>query len=305
MKVFVVIPAKNEEETITQVIKRIPQSCQALVVDDGSTDKTAEKAYQAGALVVQHPRSRGVGAAFKTGLDVALDCGAEIIVNMDADGQMFPEDIKVMVQPIISGEADMTIANRFHYNHLPFKMPVLKRFGNALFSKVTSMATRRKFNDATCGFRAYDRDTAAKLFVSGDFTYTQESLIDLANKNVRITEVPVYIKAQRKGKSKVVSSVWKYGFRAAFIMLKIVRDNNPLKFFMTPGVILLLLSTAAGVALITRWFLGGALMDYPWLNLLTIMVFFLGLAFVIFALVADMLGRQRKITEEILYRLKR
>lgn len=299
------IPAKNEEKTLAQILNRIPKYCYVIVVDDGSTDNTAKIAKEHKAILIQHPISRGVGAAFKTGIDLALDYGAEIIVNMDADGQMFPEDIQLLIQPIVRGEADMTLANRFYYKNLPFKMPTMKKVGNKIFTKLTSVATKRKFSDTQCGFRAYSRYAAAKLFISGDYTYTQESLIDLANKNIRILEVPVYIKAQREGKSKVVISVWEYGFKASLIILKIMRDNNPLKFFMIPGITLLTLSLGTGLFLIVRWLLGGALMDFPWLNILTILVFFMGVIFIIFALIADMLGRQRKITEDILYRVKR
>jgi len=303
--IFVIIPAKNEEKTISDIIRRVPSYCTVVVVDDGSTDDTPIKALEHGARLVRHPQSRGVGTAFKTGIDYCLANNADIIVNVDADGQMFPEDIKWLLYPIVREDADVVIANRFHFKYLPFKMPFLKRIGNKLFTRITSLATKQSFCDAQSGFRAYTRKAAAKISLSGGYTYTQESIIDLAHKNLKIVEVPLYIKAERVGKSRVVKSVWSYGVRALLLIIRMVRDNKPLNFFLFPGLALSVSSLIAGCALIIRWFFGNALFDYPWLNLAVVIVFVTGLLLIVFAMLADMLGRQKQLQEELLYNYKK
>lgn len=159
MKLVILIPAFNEEDSIQQVVNSVPKTIDGisevivLVVDDGSKDKTSTLAEQAGAIVVSHNQNRGVGAAFNTGLIKALELGADVMVNIDADGQFSATDIPVLIEPIISGEADFVSGDRFsdENGHLakPDYMSKLKFWGNKQMSKLISLLTQKQFADVS------------------------------------------------------------------------------------------------------------------------------------------------------------
>jgi len=145
------IPAYNEEQTIGRVIKEIPRKIdgidkvKVIVVDDGSTDKTVAIAKEAGAdKIVRHPINRGVGVAFSTGLDEALKNGADIIVNLDADGQFNPGDIPKLIKPIIDKESDIVIGSRFLDKDMRPDMPFMKRIGNNIFTNLINKMAKTK-----------------------------------------------------------------------------------------------------------------------------------------------------------------
>ena len=230
--VTIIIPALNEEATIGQVIAGAVSvldpsayTTNVIVVDDGSTDTTAEKARAEGADVVFHTVNRGVGRAFRTGVAAALRNGADIIVNMDADGQFDPAALPVLVEPIARDEADVVLASRFKDPALVPDMPWVKRKGNYWMSRIVGHVTGLELHDVSCGFRAFSREAGLRLNLFGSFTYTQESIIDLSVKGMRIREVPVVVRGVRAvGESRVASNLWRYGYRAACIILQAYRD---------------------------------------------------------------------------------
>src|SRR3989344_3504838 len=156
MKLVIIIPAFNEEKTISDVIKTIPNvngritSQEVVVVDDGSKDKTKALAEKAGAFVVSHVGNKGVGMAFRTGIEIALQRKADVIVNIDADGQFNPLDIPVIIEPIVSLKADFVTATRFKNGMLIGKMPFVKKIGNWMFTRLTSTLVGQKFSDTQC-----------------------------------------------------------------------------------------------------------------------------------------------------------
>jgi glycosyltransferase involved in cell wall biosynthesis len=238
-RVAVIVPALNEEATVAGVVRRCYESLDpaifdtaVVVIDDGSTDGTARAAEQAGSAVFSHDTNRGVGRAFQTGLEVCLARGAEIIVNIDADGQFRPEDIPLLVEPIVGDRADFVTASRFKDPALVPDMPCVKRWGNRLMSRLISRITGQRFHDVSCGFRAYSREAALRLNLWGDFTYTQESFLDLHVKGMRLEEVPVRVRGEREhGNSRVASNLVNYGYRTLKIILHSYRDFWPLHFF--------------------------------------------------------------------------
>ena len=307
------IPAFNEQETIEEVVKGIPKKVigfskvEVLVVDDGSTDKTLENARKAKAdKIVKHVKNKGLGNAFRTGLDNALRMGADIIVNIDADGQFNPKDIERLCAPVLEGKADMATCSRFALKEFQPKMPLSKKIGNWLFTKAISVAAGKKFTDTQCGFRAYSRETALRMTLFGKFTYTQEVFMDLANKGFDIVEVPCKLaREQRKGKSKIVKNWFDYGLKAMLIIARSLRDYKPLAFFGSIGIIIFAIGTLAIATAFGNWLFTGETTPFTSLIPAGGAMLVLGFALVMLALIADMLGRQRKIQEEILYRLKK
>jgi len=311
MKLVVLIPAFNEEKTIAQVIQGIPReipgisSVRIAVIDDGSLDRTKELAEKAGALVVRHPENRGVGAAFATGLRTALGLAADVIVNIDADGQFDPADLSKLLAPILADEAEFVTATRFADQALVPKMPLAKKYGNFMVRWIINLLTNRQFTDVSCGFRAYTRETALKLNLFGSFTYTQETFLNLVQKGIRIKEVPLKVRGEREfGKSRVAGSVLRYGLKSGSIILLAMRDIQPLSFFGWLGFAVSLLG-AAGIGFVfAHWLRTGMTTPFQSITLIGVMLLIVGFLLMVMALIAEMLGRIRKMQEEILFHLR-
>lgn len=313
MKLVVTIPALNEEQTIGQVVSGIPRNIpgiseiETIVVNDGSTDRTAEVAERAGAMVVTVHGRPGLGAIFRTALERAMRRNADIIVNIDGDGQFDPTDITKLIQPLLNDQADFVTCSRFADPKLYPDMPKVKFWGNRAVTRIINwVCGGSRFTDVSCGFRAFNREAVYRLQLFGRFTYTQECFIDLFSKGMRIVEVPLKIRGVRQhGKSRVASSVWRYAVSSLPIILRAMRDIQPLKFFGAIAMTLFVPGLLTGL-FVTGWYLYRTKTS-PFTSLITISGILVTLAFVlgVLALLADMMGRHRKISEELLYLARR
>ncbi len=304
----VIIPALNEEKTLGGVIQRIPKQFDGIsqthivVVNDGSTDRTAEIAREHGAQVVTHLEPMGVGAAFYDGIKAALHTGADIIVNIDADGQFDPEKISILIEPISKGSAGMVTASRFKDPNLSPEMPSMKKWGNRQVAHIVNFITNRKFSDVSCGFRAYSREAALRLTLFGHFTYTQETFIDLVFKGVEIVEIPMIIRGEREhGKSRVASNLWRYALKSATIMFRAGRDYKPFYFIGIPGIAVLVIGALAGLFLLYHYITTGQTSPYRSLVPGAGILIVIGTLLLFISLIADMIHRNRVLIEELLY----
>jgi glycosyltransferase involved in cell wall biosynthesis len=306
MKLVVMIPAFNEEKSISEVIKSIPRKIKGidkveiLVINDGSIDQTAIVAKKAGASrIAAHRKNRGVGSAFNTGLDNALEMGADIIINTDADGQFNAKDIPRLVKPIIDGKSDVVIGSRF-LDKNP-EMPLMKKLGNLFFSWLTRKITGVHLTDTQCGFRAFTKEVALRTVLFGKFTYTQEFIIRAANNGFRITEIPIVVAKRKTGKSKVVKTWYLYGLKAISIVLKKYTDKHPLMVFgtLSLGIFIagLIPFTWAMIYYIETGHFTGVLGS----AMLAGFLFLTSISTLTFGILADMFVRQRILQEEILY----
>lgn len=310
MKIVVMIPAYGEEAMIGQVVKEIPRNCaqkvEVLVINDGSRDRTAEVAKQAGAdKVISHKTNMGLGITFKDGINEALKMGADIIVNIDADGQFNPQDIPRLIQPIIDKQADMVTCSRFLNPKLIPEMPKMKIIGNKFFSKLLNLFLHKNYHDTQCGFRAYSQEAALNLTLFGKYTYTQEVFIDLIKKNFRIKEIACVVKGERKGRSRLVKGIISYGLKALLIIIRSIRDYEPLKFFGLTGFVLFSLGVLSSLVLFIRFLVVSKYDPYMSIVYLNIFLVVIGFLFIILGLIADMLDRNRQLQEEILYKIKK
>jgi glycosyltransferase involved in cell wall biosynthesis len=313
MKLVVTIPAQNEQATIGNVIAGIPRKIagihevEIIVVNDGSTDATADAAAQAGALVVTLHNRPGLGKVFKTGLERAMRRGADIIVNIDGDGQFNPTDIEALIRPVLSDEADFVTCSRFADPKLRPEMPLVKFIGNRVVTHIINwVCGGTKFTDVSCGFRAFNREAAYRLTLFGKFTYTQETFIDLFSKGMRITEVPLHVRGVREyGESRVASNVLRYATSSLPIILRAMRDIQPLKFFGGIAMIFFLFGILTG-GFVTGYYIVEH-RTTPYTSLIVISGVLITLSFLlgVLALLADMLGRHRMISEELLYLARR
>jgi glycosyltransferase involved in cell wall biosynthesis len=247
---------------------------------------------------------------FKKGIDIALRMGADIIVNIDGDGQFNPKDIPKLIKPILDNEADMVTCSRFINPEMTKNMPWAKKWGNKRFSNLISDITGEKFTDTQCGFRAYSREAALRLNLKGKFTYTQEVFIDLVEKGMRIKEVPCEVQYFEGRKSAISQNsfaglVGKYGFKSLGIIAKTTRDTQPLTFFGLPALLIFGLGFLGGAYSFVYWLIEHV--TTPIKTLFNVSVFFMifGAALGVLAMVADMLKTMKTNQDEILYRLKR
>ncbi len=196
-KVFVVIAAFNEEHSVPKVIKELRRAGynNVVVVDDGSRDKTFEAALDAGATVLQHVVNRGQGAALQTGIDFALEQGADIIVTFDADGQHRVEDLPAMIRPVARGKVDVTFGSRFLTKQSKKNVPLLRRIYLKVGILVLLLFYGVRMSDAHNGFRALSREAAKKIRITADrMAHASEIVEEVHRLNLRYKEVPVIIR---------------------------------------------------------------------------------------------------------------
>lgn len=315
MKLLVVSICKNEAETIGQVLDKIPAKIDGIssidkwVIDDGSTDDTAGVARKHGANVHSDGANKKLAFRFREALNIALENGADILVNIDGDLQFDPGDIPKLVKPIVDNQADFVAADRFtnpldNKPHRPKNMPALKYRGNRVGAKIVSQLSKHSFNDVTCGFRAYNRPAMLALNTSGTYTYTQESFQVLAMKRIRIMSLPVAVKYFPERKSRVVTNVPKYIVQSGVNILRSYRDFAPLSFFTILGSIPLILGAIGMLIAGVHWLNTGQITPYKGVGIAGIYFFTLGVIIWIFGLLADMMSRMLSNQEKILEAVK-
>jgi glycosyltransferase involved in cell wall biosynthesis len=266
-EVSVVIPAFNEEDGIAAVVTGALARAawrEVLVVDDGSTDRTAERAAGAGARVVRHPYNKGNGAAVKTGIREAR---GEVVLLMDADGQHDPEDMTRLVEPI--GIHDMAIGARAARDQT-----LVRALGNAVFKALASWLTGRPIPDLTSGFRAARRDCLLDVIhlLPNRFSYPTSSCLSFLKAGYNVAFVPIRARP-RVGRSKIRAV--HDGVRFLLIILKIVTLYSPLKVFFPLSALALFVGTAYGA--VNVWLRGKIPMGSALMIQLAVVVFLFGL----------------------------
>ena len=309
MKLIVTIPAYNEEDTIATVIRDIPRaidgidSIQVLVIDDGSTDGTAMCAKEAGAdAIFCHKENKGLGVSFKDALEETLEMGADIVVNIDADGQYDTAEIPKLVQPILEDKADIVLGTR-DIDSLDF-MPRGKKLGNKLATKITRIFSGYPVKDAQTGFRAFSREASLRMNLSGKYTYVQETLMQAKYKGLRILQVPVEFR-ERNGKSRLISSLASYATKAGQTIFVTYKDYRPLRLFCSVGGIITLIGIVLGMRVLIHYAQTATVSPYIPSAVAASLLITVGLGTVVFGIFADMFKKQRLLNEEILYRLKK
>jgi glycosyltransferase involved in cell wall biosynthesis len=316
MKLVIVSICKNEAETIAELIERIPKKYDGIteldicIVDDGSTDGTAAAAKKAGAVVYSDGAGKGLAFRFREVIDIALARGADVLVNIDGDLQFRPEDIPTIAGPVIAGEADFVAADRFTdpvtgEQRRPKNMPSGKYYGNKLGAKVVSNFSRQKFNDVTCGFRAYSYRALTALNLNSTHTYTQESFQIIAAKRMRIRTIPTHVTYYKGRKSRVVKSLVSYIAISSLNILRAYRDFAPLRFFFSIGFVPFAFGLIGIVIAAWHWIQTGTISPYKAFGIAGLYLTTLGIFFWSLGLVADMLVRLQGTSEKTYEDVKR
>jgi len=308
MKLVIQIPCLDEEETLPQTLAELPTSIagideiEVLVVDDGSSDRTAEVARASGVReVVRFPNHQGLARAFAAGLDRALQLGADIIVNTDADSQYCAEDIATLIAPILRGEAEMVIGDRdpSRLDHFSPTKRVLQRLGSWAVRQVSNTTVP----DAASGFRAFSRAAALKMNVLSDFTYTLETIIQAGKKQIAVAHVPVRARPTERP-SRLFSSASHYVRRSMSTLLRIYALYEPFKIFSMVGGGMLLVAAAIGLRFLYNYLSEGGAGHIQSLILAGALLV-IGFLTTLIGVLADLIGRNRQLLEDILLRVRR
>jgi len=300
------IPCYNEEENLGTTLAQLPRQfpgvdkIEWLVIDDGSKDRTSEVAKDYGVdYVVKHPQNRGLAKAFITGLESCLSCGADIIVNLDADNQYCAEYIPDLIQPIIEGKAEIVIGARPIEEISGFSWT--KKFLQKIGSWVVRLASGTDIPDATSGFRAFSRNAAMQMRVYSRYTYTLETIIQAGQRELDISWVPIRTNPVSRP-SRLIRNIPSYLFHSAVTIVRIFVVYRPFRFFLTIGLLFLLLGTALGARFLWYYFSGEGQGHIQSLILASILI---GISFqtIMVAFVTDLLSVNRRLAEDIRYGL--
>lgn len=309
MKLIIQIPCFNEANTISSTLKLLPRqiagvdSIEVLVIDDGSKDGTAGEALAAGAdHVLRLPSHVGLARAYAAGLDAALRLGADVIVNTDADNQYEASDIPCLLEPILRGEAELVVGDRGVSTLAAFSP--LKRRLQTVGSRVVSQASGIAIPDATSGFRAMTRDVALRTMVLSDYSYTLETLIQAGNRKTGVAYVPIHTNPPQRP-SRLMRGISDYVKNSTITIIRAYAMYRPLRVFFAIGMVVLLLGIALGVRYLVLRFLFQTGAGNIQSLILAAVLMIIGFQTMLIGLVADLIAFNRKIMEEILYRVRK
>ncbi|MBN2004381.1 MAG: glycosyltransferase family 2 protein [Anaerolineae bacterium] len=308
MKLVIQIPCYNEEQTLPRTIRDLPtqiegiDEIEVLVVDDGSKDDTVRVAQELGVThIVRHRRNLGLATTFVQGLASSLLVGADIIVNTDADNQYRGADIVRLVAPIVAGQADIVVGDRgvTTVEDFSFFKRQLQKFG----SLVVQLAAGLSIPDATSGFRALSQEAALRTIILSEYSYTLESLIQAGARRMTVVYIPIQVNAKTRP-SRLMRSVPEYVLNSAAAIIRIYTMYRPMRVFFFLSGLMLAMGALLGVRYIYFYWIGEGAGHVQSL-ILTAILLIVGFQVGLIGLVADLIGFNRKISEETLYRVRR
>jgi len=307
MKLTILIPAYNEEDTIKQVIKEIPKSLdsiseiEVIVIDDGSSDNTAKIARENGAIVYSSIKNQGLAKAISYGFEKCLEHKADILVILDADCQYDSKEIPLLLKPIIEERADIVLGDR-QVKKLDH-MSLQKKIGNQMISKVVSKLCGQKINDGQTGFRAFNKNALNKLHIFSGYTYTQETLLQAKYKRLKILEIPISFR-RRADESRLISNIFTYAFKTVSLLASTIAFYNSFKFFGILSVILFVFGLGFSAYLLNHLYTTGVISPHYPLTVLTALFLITGAIAALMSIISSILNRQSILIEEINKKLK-
>ena len=309
MKLIIQIPCYNEAITLPETVAALPRYLpgidviETLVIDDGSMDETAAVADALGVdYVVSLPRNMGLARAFTAGLEASVRYGADIIVNTDADNQYEADDIELLLAPILAKRAEIVVGDRGPSNNQYFS-PV-KRKLQQLGSWVISQAASATIPDAASGFRAFTREAALQMLVLSEYTYTLETLIQAGARRFALEHIPIRTNAPTRD-SRLKRNNLQYVMTSAGAIVRAYTLYRPLRAFLTLGLLSLGGGLLIGLRFLYFYFFVDGGVGHVQSLILSAILLIVGFQVVLIGLLADLVGSNRKILEEVVYRLRK
>lgn len=308
MKLIVQIPCYNEEKTLSSTVQNIPRNIdgvdqvEILIIDDGSTDDTVQKAKEIGVdHIVRNTCNKGLARTFLAGLDACLRLGADIIVNTDGDNQYKGQDIPKLISPVLRGEADIVIGDRQTetISHFSATKKRLQKIG----SMVVRLLSETDVPDPVSGFRAFSREAAMQMNVVSPYTYTIETVIQAGKKHLAVSSVPIGTNPQTR-ESRLFKSLPKFLERSITTMIRMYAMYQPLRVFFYIGCICIISGLIPSIRFLYYYFTQGGVGHIQSLILAAIL-FIVGFQILMIGLVADVISFNRRLIEETLLRVKR
>lgn len=307
MKLVIQIPCYNEEKSLPITLNDLPKhidgidEIEVLIIDDGSMDRTVEVAKELGVNnFVEMPHNSGLAKAFVAGINKALEIGADIVVNTDADNQYCAADIEKLVKPILAGEADIVIGSRpvSEIEHFSPLKKLLQKLGSGVMRLISST----KVEDAPSGFRAFSRNAAMQLNVFDNYTYTLETIIQAKARGLILKCVPIRVNPDLR-KSKLVRNMFDYIRRSVFTMIRMFIIYRPFRFFAILAGMFFLVGALIGLRFLYYFvFESGA--GHIQSLILSAILIITGVQVGVIAVLSELLSINRKILEDIQKRLK-
>jgi len=308
MKLVIQIPCYNEAAILPLTLRDLPRAVpgfdaiEIIVVDDGSDDETARIAREYGVQRVHRfNEHRGLARAFTAGLDAALRAGADVIVNTDADNQYDARDLPELVRPILERRADMVVGDRgiAQSQHFSATKRALQRLGSWVVARFSGLAVP----DAASGFRAFSREAALRLIVVSDYSYTLETLIQAGMRRLKVMYVPVRTRAERRP-SRLIKSIPEYLAQSALTIVRAYAMYKPMRIFLISGTILILIGAVPALRFL-YFYLGGSGAGHVQSLIFGAIFLIVGFQVLLIGLLADLIGLNRKLLEDLLYRVKK
>lgn len=302
MKLVIQIPCYNEEKSLPVTLKDLPDKIdgideiEVLVIDDGSVDNTVKVAEELGvSAILSLGKNKGLAKAFIAGINKALDMGADIIVNTDADNQYNASYIKDIVKPIIENKADIVIGTRpvSEIKHFSLLKKILQRLG----SFVMRLVSKTDVKDAPSGFRAFSRNAALQLNVFDNYTYTLETIIQAKAKGLVVQSVDVEVNPELR-KSRLFSNMFQYIRRSIFTMLRMFIIYRPFRFFILLGSLILFLGLIPGARFL-YFFFSGSGQGHIQSLILSAILLITGVQVVLLAIISELISINRKLIEDV------
>ena len=306
-KLIIQIPCLNEATTLPETLRDLPRHIpgidvvETLVIDDGSRDGTLDVARACGVdHLVQFKSRKGLAAAFMAGIDAGLKYGADFIVNTDADNQYGGQDIPKLLAPLLSDKADIVIGDRNirTLRHLTMTRKLLQRLG----SWVVRQVSNTQVPDTTSGFRAYTREAALRMTIVSEFSYTLESIIQAGRRRMTIAHVVVTTNLDTRD-SRLFNSVASYVKKSAATIVRIYAMYEPLKIFSYTGLVIFLVGFTISARFLYYYSIGAGQGHLQSL-ILSAVLMIVGFQVLLIGLVADVISGNRKLIEELLYRVR-